>query len=132
MQLKYINVLDPSNNLNHHNQSATQHPFYVNTNGQANPASNNILLNNGSNSSNSTNATNNVVLYPLNASSELRHPPEHNLNNNNNNNSSTPLAQQQTRRLTQDWHGSYPAPSPFSNPSLLNQSQSAEPCKYLI
>lgn len=36
------------------------------------------------------------------------------------------------RRLTQDWQGSYPSPSPFdTNGSLLNSSQpSADPCKY--
>ena len=89
-------------------------------NGQANPASNSVVSNGSS-----SNAANNVVLYPMNAASDLqRHPVEHSLSNNTNNSSST--AQQQTRRLTQDWHGSYPAPSPFSNPSLLNQS--AEPC----
>jgi len=113
--------------LPHSNQSNNQFYQINNTNGtptDANNSNSNGSVNPSSNMSNTSanNNNNNIILYSLNNIGELRQSSEHHLSNNSSaSNSSTSL---NPRRLTQDWQGSYPVPSPFSNSSL---NQSVEP-----
>jgi hypothetical protein len=119
-------------NPNHLNSSTTTHnQFYqMNTNNGADSNTNGSSSSNGTNTPTNNN-NNNIILYSLNNLNELRQSSataaaaaatDHHLSNNSSaSNSSTSL---NPRRLTQDWQGSYPVPSPFSNSSL---SQSVEP-----
>ncbi len=104
------------------------HPFYGQTVLNNNSTDNHIqqqqqqtqstLNGNACNISSSTNGVHNaaVPLYDLRQQAVNDHAIMTSLN-----------GQQQQRRLTQDWQGSYPSPSPFGSNQLLNGSTS-DPC----
>ena len=143
---------DPSNHLNHANQASSNQFYQINgtngtdatsllinstastpthtnstsngptSNANTNPNSMSNASNSNSNNSSNNNNNNNIILYSLNNLNDLRQSSDHHLSNNSSaSNSSTSL---NPRRLTQDWQGSYPVPSPYSNASLGGQSQS--------